>query len=81
MILALRIVALVFALIWAIPLFAIVDLSTALVWREGWEETLALEASWGALFTFFMVTDPKTTVRSTSTGNRKRSRTTAIRTS
>jgi hypothetical protein len=53
--LALRIVAFVFALIWAIPLFAIVDLSTALTWREGWAETLALEASWGALFTFFMV--------------------------
>lgn len=55
MILAVRIVAGVLAAVWAMILFGVTDLVTALSWREGWEESLLLEASWGALFTFFMV--------------------------
>lgn len=55
MALALRIVAAVLAAFWALPLFAVVDLATALSWREGWEDSLLLEASWGALLTFFVV--------------------------
>ena len=55
MILALRLVAGAFVAVWAILLFGVIDLATALSWREGWEESLVLEASWGALFTFFMV--------------------------
>ena len=55
MIVGLRVASGVLALVWAVLLFAIIDLLTALTWRAGWEETLALEASWGALFTFFMV--------------------------
>lgn len=54
MILAVRLVAAVLAAVWAVPLFGVVDLVTALSWREGWEESLVLEASWGSLFTFFM---------------------------
>ena len=55
MILALRIIAGVLAAVWAMPLFGLVDLVTALSWREGWEESLLLEASWGALLTFFIM--------------------------
>ncbi|WP_448810906.1 hypothetical protein [Agromyces bauzanensis] len=55
MILLLRATALVLAAAWAFPLFAVIDLVTALSWRAGWDETIVLEASWGALFTFFMV--------------------------
>lgn len=55
MVLALRIVAGSLAAVWAMLLFGITDLATALTWRAGWEPTLVLEASWGALFTFFMI--------------------------
>lgn len=54
MILALRLVAGFLAVVWGTLLFGFIDLATALSWREGWEQTLALEASWGALFTFFI---------------------------
>lgn len=55
MVLALRIVLPILALAWAIPGFALIDLSILFVWNAYFLSSMTLEVSWGALFTFFVV--------------------------
>lgn len=51
---ALRVVAAVLALLWAVPLFGVIDLSL-LVFENPWFMPVApLEVSWGSLFTYFL---------------------------